>query len=254
MFSRSSTQIHLSQGHILNARCGNGRGETSFSSIDLNSHLGNSGGNLWWGSRTRGAQNFSRSAVRSWLYEDGDGYHLVSLLGDGNGGTKLSQIFLDGRIANISGILKYRRPEHIANDLCRLAEAALDDQGSSGGSIGPIVRTVVGLAESGIRGALSNAELRKFYSQGVASLVAQGYPDHTVVVIHPRCTKTAGWQHVGYALLEYETAFGGSTLYQINICPQSEKGERLVNQGDGGYLNWAVNGSFTKDGKTITTV
>ena len=100
-FSASSTQISLDRDFDLIASCSDTHGNHRLSSVSLNDCLSNEWGNFKW---SRGG-NFGASA-RNVRLVDG-GRVLEAELGAGNGTWKRAHVFLDEKITNEDGELKY---------------------------------------------------------------------------------------------------------------------------------------------------
>ncbi|KAI4147359.1 MAG: hypothetical protein LQ340_005594 [Diploschistes diacapsis] len=100
-FSASSTQISLDRDHDLIASCSDVHGGRKLTSVNLNDCLGNEWGSFRW---SKGG-NFAASA-RNVRLVDG-GRVLEAELAAGDGSYKQAHVFLDERITNEDGELRF---------------------------------------------------------------------------------------------------------------------------------------------------
>jgi hypothetical protein len=94
---------------------------------------------------------------------------------------------------------------------------------------------------------------REAYTKTFADTASKKYPHYNVVICHPNHTVSPApgiGSHVIHQHFELGMA-AGTCGYDVYF---SRKGKpfTFVNQGDGGFLNWAFNGEFTQKGNTLT--
>ena len=94
---------------------------------------------------------------------------------------------------------------------------------------------------------------RGAYTENFADTASQKYPHYNVVICHPNHTVSPAPGKGSYVIHQH-VELGmtvGTCGYDIYF---SRKGKafKFVNQGDGGFINWAFNGEFTRNGGTLT--
>ncbi len=109
-------------------------------------------------------------------------------------------------------------------------------------AVGTIVFGIV----SGIIGA--DNKKREAFTQSFVQQASKKFPNCNIVIVHPQ-HRVAG-PHVVHQHHELPMTVG--TCGYDSYC--SPKGQPFVfeNQGDGGYLNWAYAGQFSRNGNTLT--
>jgi len=92
-------------------------------------------------------------------------------------------------------------------------------------------------------------EKRAAFTQRTIAELNQKYPDYNFVITHHKNSKAEG-PGVVHQHVELPMAVG-SAGYEIF---GSRKGQpfKFVLNGDGGFINWAFGGDFTRDGNTLT--
>ena len=91
---------------------------------------------------------------------------------------------------------------------------------------------------------------REAYTQQFVQQASQKYPGYNLVVCHPRHTVSgANVIHQHYEL----PMTVGTCGYDIYF-DQKGKPFTFVNQGDAGFLNWAFNGEFNRNGNTLAAI
>jgi hypothetical protein len=93
----------------------------------------------------------------------------------------------------------------------------------------------------------------KFTLQFVTA-ASKKFPNHNVVICHTNHTVTPNENAPGTYVRHKHIELGmtvGTCGYDAYFSPMG-KPFKFVNQGDGGYINWAYYGQFTRDGNTIT--
>jgi hypothetical protein len=90
---------------------------------------------------------------------------------------------------------------------------------------------------------------REAYTQQFVQQASQKYPRYNVVICHPNHRVSGATIHQHYEL----PMTLGTCGYDIYF---SQKGKQFtfVNQGDGGFINWAFNGEFNRNGNTLTAI
>jgi hypothetical protein len=115
----------------------------------------------------------------------------------------------------------------------------------------PVVGALVaiGATVAGVVLAINNdKDKREAYTQQFVAQASKQYPNCNHVVCHPQ-HRVAGPQVVH---MHYELGMTvGTCGYDIYSSPM---GQPFIfeNQGDGGYLNWAYAGQFSRNGNTLT--
>ena len=98
-----------------------------------------------------------------------------------------------------------------------------------------------------------NDKREKFTLQFVTA-ASKKFPNYNVVICHTNHTATPNEQTPGTYVRHKHVELGmtvGTCGYEVYFSPMG-KPFQFVNQGDGGYLNWAYYGQFTRNGNTIT--
>ncbi len=109
-------------------------------------------------------------------------------------------------------------------------------------AIGIIAATAVGVIVN------NDNNKREAYTQQFVQQASKQFPNCNVVICHPQ-HKVAGPQVVHQ---HHELGMTVGTCGYDSYC--SPKGQPFIfdNQGDGGYLNWAYAGEFSRNGNTLT--
>jgi hypothetical protein len=116
----------------------------------------------------------------------------------------------------------------------------------------PVVGALVaaGIIAGGVAKALigDDNKTREAYTQNFVQQASQKLPNYNVVICHTQ-HKVAGPQ---VAHQHHEVGMHVGTCGYDSYC--SPKGQPFIfqNQGDGGYLNWAYVGEFSRNGNTLT--
>lgn len=91
------------------------------------------------------------------------------------------------------------------------------------------------------------------FTQRTVRALAQQYPGHSVIAVHPSHTiaprQAVIHQHVELYYLPGITT--PSTGFEVYLIPFTAGPVVFQLQGDGGYQNWAMIGRFTKDQGTV---
>jgi hypothetical protein len=88
--------------------------------------------------------------------------------------------------------------------------------------------------------------IREQFTQRFVAAAATRLPNANVVIIHPQHDRWGTFNHE-----HVEMPGGGGTIgYEVYFAEKG-RGFSLANQGDGGFMNWAFIGEFTRDGNTI---
>jgi hypothetical protein len=91
---------------------------------------------------------------------------------------------------------------------------------------------------------------REAYTQQFVQQAAQKYPGYNLVVCHPKHTVSgANVIHQHYELPMTVGTCGYDIYFALKGRPFT-----FVNQGDAGFVNWAFNGEFNRNGNTLTAV
>jgi len=142
-----------------------------------------------------------------------------------------------------------------------LAKSAARAAISDAGGIAAEGAVDVGLAETGVgilalagEAAVFAAKLainnddkkREAYTQQFVQQASQKYPGYNVVICHPKHRISGANIHQHHEL----PMTVGTCGYDIYF---SQKGKpfTFVNEGDGGFINWAFNGEFNRNGNTL---
>ncbi len=117
----------------------------------------------------------------------------------------------------------------------------------------PTAEAIVGLAHLGLvilEGIQSLDEKRSRFTQDFVTNARNQYPDYNVVIIHTNHSRSGIYihQHV-----ELDFFLGTTIGYEIYFSKIGDPFD-LVNLGDGGYINWAFNGYFNRDGNHISAI
>ncbi len=92
-------------------------------------------------------------------------------------------------------------------------------------------------------------EKRAAFTQRTIAELNQKYPDYNFVITHHKRSKAEG-PGVVHQHVELPMAVG-SAGYEIFGSPKGQPFKFSLN-GDGGFINWAYGGDFTRDGNTLT--
>jgi hypothetical protein len=76
------------------------------------------------------------------------------------------------------------------------------------------------------------------------------YPAYNVVMVHTAHSASGEYVHQH---VEFPISLGRSIGYEVYFA-QKGRPFALELKGDGGYLNWAYNGEFSRNGNTITAI
>jgi hypothetical protein len=160
-------------------------------------------------------------------------------------------------------------PSHQANALAKkaaksLAKSAARSVIAEAGDVAAEGAAGVGLAATGVGIVVLAGEVAAFaakffinndnkkreaYTQQFVQQAGQKYPGYNVVICHPGHRVSGANIHQHYEL----PMTVGTCGYDIYF---SKKGKQFtfVNQGDGGFINWAFNGEFNRNGNTLTAI
>ncbi|MBD2608896.1 hypothetical protein H6G81_31360 [Scytonema hofmannii FACHB-248] len=114
------------------------------------------------------------------------------------------------------------------------------------------VSLIVGLA-NGIMGWLAaigrDNEKREAFTRNFVEEAHKQFPDYNVVIIHTQHSTWGTWihQHVELPMTI------GTCGYEIYFSVRGQ-GFTLANNGDGGYLNWAYYGEYTRNSNSISAI
>jgi hypothetical protein len=134
------------------------------------------------------------------------------------------------------------------------AEAgAMAGGGAAAGAV--IVGIAVIVAAVVIAAAISaDDDKRAKFTQQFVKDSSKKFPNYNVVICHTNNTATPNERtpntYVRHQYLELGMTVG-TCGYDVYFSPLG-KPFQFVNQGDGGYINWAYYGQFTRNGNTIT--
>ena len=140
-----------------------------------------------------------------------------------------------------------------------LGPATAAEAGAMAGGLAVAGAVVVGVAAIAaavvIAAAISadNDKREKFTLQFVTA-ASKKFPNYNVVICHTNNTATPNEKTPGTYVRHKHVELGmtvGTCGYEVYFSPMG-KPFQFVNQGDGGYLNWAYYGQFTRNGNTIT--
>lgn len=97
-------------------------------------------------------------------------------------------------------------------------------------------------------GAVKNDnEKRKKFTQEFVEKASREYPNYNVVIVHPRHSTWGTWIHQHYELPMTSGTCGYDAFFS-----RKGQGFTLANHGDGGYLNWAYIGEFSRNGNSVS--
>jgi len=130
-----------------------------------------------------------------------------------------------------------------------VAGASVAEAATSAIPVVDVVVAIGGIAASIAAGLVGDDNSkREAYTQNFVAQASKKFPNCNVVVCHPQ-HRVAGPQvaHTHYELGMHV----GTCGYDIYSSPM---GQPFIfeNQGDGGYLNWAYAGQFSRNGNTLT--
>jgi nucleoid-associated protein YgaU len=124
------------------------------------------------------------------------------------------------------------------------------EDGSCGAGLGAGVRGIVDAIINKINGD-ENAR-REAATKDFVENTNQQMPDFNVVIVHPAHTVSGEYVHK-HAELPMD-ALGVRTIgYEIYLSKVGKPFSLTLN-GDGGYINWAFGGEFTREGNTIRAI
>ena len=110
----------------------------------------------------------------------------------------------------------------------------------------------IGLAAAAVVGGIisNDNNKREAFTQQFVQQTSKQFPNWNVVICHPQ--HSVAGPHVVHE--HHELAMTVGTCGYDSYC--SPKGQPFTfdNQGDGGYLNWAYAGEFSRNGNTLTAV
>jgi hypothetical protein len=95
---------------------------------------------------------------------------------------------------------------------------------------------------------------REQYTQSFVNQASKSYPQWNVVICHPGHTATPNEKSPNTYVRHQHLELGmtvGTCGYDVYFSPKG-KAFQFVNQGDGGFINWAFSGEFSRNGNTIT--
>lgn len=152
----------------------------------------------------------------------------------------------------------YGSPEVLAAEEAGLAESVEFEAALTAGSLAypGFIVAVITIAAAVIIVTRINGDnqKREAYTQKFVTNASKQTPHWNVVICHPNHTATpdekAPNTYVRHQHVELGMAFG-TCGYDIYFSPKG-KPFTFVNHGDGGFINWAFNGEFSRNGGTIT--
>jgi hypothetical protein len=110
----------------------------------------------------------------------------------------------------------------------------------------------IGIASAAVVGVIINNDnnKREAYTQQFVQQASKQFPNYNIVICHPQHSVTG--PHVVHQ--HHELGMTVGTCGYDSYC--SPKGQPFTfdNQGDGGFLNWAYVGAFSRNGNTLTAV
>ena len=121
---------------------------------------------------------------------------------------------------------------------------------------GAVVVGVAAIAAAVVIAAAISADddKRARFTQQFVMAASKKFPNYNVVICHPGCTATPNQNtpgtHVRHKHLELGMTVG-TCGYDAYFSPMG-KPFQFVNQGDGGYINWAYYGQFIRHGNETT--
>ena len=131
-------------------------------------------------------------------------------------------------------------------------EVAAEAAGIGATEVVPVVGTLVaiGLTAAAVVGGIINNDnnKREAYTQQFIQQASKQFPNCNWVICHPQHSVTG--PHVVHQ--HHELGMTVGTCGYDSYC--SPKGQPFTfnNQGDGGYLNWAYAGKFSRNGNKLT--
>jgi hypothetical protein len=139
--------------------------------------------------------------------------------------------------------------EGAAEEGAVVAGASVAEAATSAIPVVDVLVAIGGIAAGVVAGIIGNDNnKREAYTQQFVAQASKQYPNCNHVVCHPQ-HRVAGPQVVH---THYELGMTAGTCgYDIYSSPM---GQPFIfeNQGDGGYLNWAYAGQFSRNGNTLT--
>jgi hypothetical protein len=140
-----------------------------------------------------------------------------------------------------------------------LAPATAAEAGALAGSLAVAGAVIVGVAAIAaavvIVAAISaDDDKRAKFTLQFVTVASKKFPNHNVVICHTNHTATPNENTPGTYVRHKHIEIGmtvGTCGYDAYFSPMG-KPFQFVNQGDGGYINWAYYGQFARNGNTIT--
>jgi len=140
-----------------------------------------------------------------------------------------------------------------------LGPATAAEAGAMAGGLAVAGAVVVGVAAIAaavvIAAAISaDNDKREKFTLHFVTVASKKFPNYNVVICHTNNTATPNEKTPGTYVRHKHLELGmtvGTCGYEVYFSPMG-KPFQFVNQGDGGYLNWAYYGQFTRNGNTIT--
>ena len=105
------------------------------------------------------------------------------------------------------------------------------------GVVGPLIGHIIG----------NDNGKREAFTKGFVEHASQLYPNYNVVVVHVTHRVEGDYTHQHYEL----PMTVGTCGYEIYFS-QMGRPFTFVLEGDGGFINWAFSGEFTRNGGTLT--
>ncbi|KAG0631556.1 hypothetical protein M758_1G262000 [Ceratodon purpureus] len=81
-------------------------------------------------------------------------------------------------------------------------------------------------------------------NQNAVDMLADAYPHHNVMLVHPLHKKQFDGDYTQIEL-QVDPRFGSFQVYVF-------KSGKFTLQGDGGYINWCFKGNYTRNDKNVT--
>ena len=99
----------------------------------------------------------------------------------------------------------------------------------------------------------SDKEFRRNFTQRTVDQISQAHPDKSVIMVHTKHHFISGGENTQHQHVETKQLLGGTIGYEIYLIA---RGKKTVFQldGDGDYINWAIQGYFVRSGKGNKTV
>jgi hypothetical protein len=108
-----------------------------------------------------------------------------------------------------------------------------------------LILAILGGVEKALEWNSDDNNKREQYTQQFVEQARAQFPYYNVVIIHPPHIPLGKWIHQYYELPMTVGTCGYDVYFSRSGDPFG-----LVNEGDGGYINWAFSG-YTQDGNRI---